>query len=621
MAEAAPGPTDGYSPIEDYGVIGNLETVALVCLSGSIDFFCFPDFDSPSIFARILDRENGGHFSITPTGGSTTSRQLYLPDTNILLTRFLSDEGILEITDFMPLSERQTHRQIIRIVRMIKGEMDIAVDCRPRFDYARVGSRAVQDRDSRSVLFEPGAGGLSPARLYSTVQLEVRNDRATAHLHLSESDCATFVFLCRAVDDSTESEERAVFSPDVARALQEDTAEFWRNWIGRSLYRGRWRSAVSRSALALKMLFSHEHGSIVAAPTFSLPETIGGSRNWDYRYCWIRDSAFTIYALLNLGFTDEAGHYIEWVSERYRKSDGDGALQLMYRENGGSDIKEQTLAHLEGYMGSKPVRIGNAAAEQLQLDIYGELIDSIYLAHKFSSPMSYAGWGDLTRTIEYVCRNWQEPDEGIWEFRGGRRHFLHSRLMCWVALDRALKISSLASLPAPADRWRETRDRIFADIHENFWDEDMQSFVQAKGTKAVDASLLLMPMMKFISPVDSRWTRTMECIERELVTDAFVKRYNNADRDLEGFEAGDEGSFIMCSFWYAECLARSGRIADARLTFEKTLGYANHLGLYSEELGPHGQHLGNFPQAFTHLALISTAFALERAIKNGGQPF
>jgi GH15 family glucan-1,4-alpha-glucosidase len=235
--------------------------------------------------------------------------------------------------------------------------------------------------------------------------------------------------------------------------------------------------------------------------------------------------------------------------------------------------------------------------------------------------MSYAGWGDLTRTIEYVCRNWHKPDEGIWEFRGGRRHFLHSRLMCWVALDRALKISGLASLPAPADRWRETRDRIFADIHENFWDEDLQSFVQAKGTKAVDASLLLMPMMKFISPVDTRWTHTMDCIEHELVTDAFVKRYNNADRELEGFDAGDEGSFIMCSFWYAECLARAGRIADARLTFEKTLGYANHLGLYSEELGPHGQHLGNFPQAFTHLALISTAFALERAISNGGQPF
>lgn len=621
MAEASPAPKNGYRPIEDYGVIGNLETVALVCLSGSIDFFCFPDFDSPSIFARLLDRKNGGHFSITPTGNSTTSRQLYLPDTNILLTRFLSDAGILEITDFMPLSERQSHRQIIRIVRMIKGEMDIAVECRPRFDYARVGSRAVQDRDSRSVLFEPGSEHLSPARLYSTVQLKASDDRATARLRLSESDCVTFSFLCRAVDESPGCEDQTVFSPDVARALQEDTAGFWRDWIGKSLYRGRWRGAVSRSALALKMLFSHEHGSIVAAPTFSLPETIGGSRNWDYRYCWIRDSAFTIYALLNLGFTEEAGHYIEWVSERYRKSDGDGALQLMYRENGGSDIKEQTLAHLEGYMGSKPVRIGNAAAEQLQLDIYGELIDSIYLAHKFSSPMSYAGWGDLTRTIEYVCRNWQEPDEGIWEFRGGRRHFLHSRLMCWVALDRALKISSLASLPAPADRWRETRDRIFADIHENFWDEDMQSFVQARGTKAVDASLLLMPMMKFISPVDSRWTRTMDCIEHELVTDAFVKRYNNADPDLEGFEAGDEGSFIMCSFWYAECLARSGRIADARLTFEKTLGYANHLGLYSEELGPHGQHLGNFPQAFTHLALISTAFALERAIKNGGQAF
>ncbi len=621
MAEAGAIAADPYRPIEDYAVIGNLETVALVCLSGSIDFFCFPHFDSPSVFARILDHEKGGHFSITPIDGDTTSRQLYLPDTNILLTRFLSDAGILEITDFMPLSERQSHRQIIRIVRMIKGELDIAVDCRPRFDYARVSSRALHDRDARSVLFEPAGDGLSAVRLYSTVALDLDEDRASARLHLSESDSVTFAFLCDAMDETPGCEDQTAFSPDLARALQEDTAQFWRTWIGKSRYRGRWRGAVNRSALALKMLFSREHGSIVAAPTFSLPETIGGARNWDYRYCWIRDSAFTIYALLNLGFTEEAGHYIEWISKRYRSSDGDGALQLMYRENGDSELREETLEHLEGYMGSKPVRIGNAAAQQLQLDIYGELIDSIFLAHKFSSPMSYAGWGDLTRTIEYVCRNWNKPDEGIWEFRGGRRHFLHSRLMCWVALDRALKISELASLPAPTHRWRETRDCIFDDIHQNFWDEQMGSFVQARDTKGIDASLLLMPLMKFISPVDSRWTRTMKCIERELVTDAFVKRYNNADRDLEGFEAGNEGSFIMCSFWYAECLARAGRIADSRLTFEKTLGYANHLGLYSEELGPHGQHLGNFPQAFTHLALISTAFALERAIKNGGQPF
>jgi len=599
--------TQEYPPIESYGIVGNLETVALIGHNGSVDFYCYPSFDSPSVFARLLDREKGGYFQIRPEENDWTERQMYLPDTNVLVTRFLSMRGILEIIDFMPLTWDSSQHRLVRIVKSIHGDIDVVMECFPAFDYARAITRSIQDRDRRSVRFESDGDRSRPARLHSDVDMEARAGGAVARFTLREDQQAVFAYYC----DDTENEP---FRFERAEESLHETAQFWREWIGRMAYRGFALNHVKRSALALKLLISRRHGSMVAAPTFGLPESIGGARNWDYRYCWIRDSAFTVHALLKLGFRDEASRYIEWISRRYERSAADGSLDVMYRVDGGDDLEEVLLDHLEGYKGSRPVRVGNAANEQLQLDIYGELIDSIYLAHKYSSPMSYDGWQQLRRTVEYVCENWERPDEGIWEFRGGVRHFLHSRLMCWVALDRALNLANIASLPAPVDRWRGERDRIFRSIHEEFWNPDIGAFVQYRGAKNVDASVLLMPMVKFISPIDPRWLATMDAVRKQLVVDAFVHRYDGTAVDFEGLDGSDEGSFTMCSFWYCECLARSGQVDKARLLFEKMTGYANHVGLYAEELGFDARHLGNFPQAFTHLALISAAAAIDRAM-------
>jgi GH15 family glucan-1,4-alpha-glucosidase len=602
-----------YPPIESYGMVGNLDTVALIGHNGSVDFYCYPEFDSPTVFARLLDRRRGGYFQIRPQANDWTERQMYLPDTNVLVTRFLSMNGILEIVDFMPLTWKSSRNQLVRIVKSVHGDIDVVMECFPAFDYGRATMSAVPEDDRRSVRFESDRPDLSPARLYSDVELDVRDGGAMRRFVLHENQQAVFAYLC----DATES---GAFQLEMVDEVLQETAQFWREWIAGTEYHGFAEDHVRRSALALKLLISRRHGSMVAAPTFGLPEAIGGARNWDYRYCWIRDSAFTVHALLKLGFRDEASRYIEWIAKRYESSAADGSLNVMYRVSGGDTLEEVELDHLEGYKGSRPVRIGNAANRQLQLDIYGELIDSIYLAHKYSSPMSYAGWEQLRRTVEYVCENWERPDEGIWEFRGGVRHFLHSKLMCWVAIDRALKLSLLASLPAPVDRWRKERDRVFQSVHEEFWDPELEAFVQYRGAKNVDASVLLMPMVRFISPIDPRWLSTMEAVSRELVVDAFVHRYDKDAVDFEGLDGSEEGSFTTCSFWYCECLARCGQVDKARLLFEKMTGYANHVGLYAEELGFDARHLGNFPQAFTHLALISAAAAIDRAMREH-QPF
>jgi len=392
-----------------------------------------------------------------------------------------------------------------------------------------------------------------------------------------------------------------------------ETARFWKGWIARSKYKGRWREMVNRSALMLKLLISREHGSLIAAPTFSLPEEIGGVRNWDYRFTWLRDAAFTLYALIRLGFVEETEAFVEWLKGRLGDDAERGPLQVMYGIDGRQKLDELTLDHLHGYENSQPVRIGNAAYQQLQLDIYGETMDSIYLSNKYGDPMTHAGWQEVQRMLEWLGKNWQRPDEGIWEVRGGPREFLHSRLMCWVAFDRALRLAQKRSLSAPFDTWLRTRDAIREDIFTNFWDEDLQSFVQSKGTKNLDASVLLMPLMRFISPVDPMWRSTMKAIESRLVEDTLVHRYEPESTHVDGLPGG-EGSFTACSFWYIECLARAGELEKAQLLFEKLLGYANHLGLYSEQIGPSGQHLGNFPQAFTHLALISAATYLDRVL-------
>ena len=364
----------------------------------------------------------------------------------------------------------------------------------------------------------------------------------------------------------------------------------------------------------MKLLTYKPSGALIAAATTSLPEQLGGGRNWDYRYTWIRDAAFSLYALLRLGFTEEAAAFGGWLTDRFREEHKgeSGPLQIMYAIDGNPDLEEEILDHWEGYRGSAPVRVGNGAAGQLQLDIYGELVDSIYLFNKHGRPISHDAWMHLSAVVDWVCENWDQADEGIWETRGGRQHFTYSRLMCWVAVERAVRVARQRGLPADLVAWMKTRDDIYHQIMDKGWNEERGAFVQHYGSDVLDASNLLMPLVKFVSPTDPRWLSTLDLMTEELVSDTLVYRYN-VRASPDGLE-GDEGTFSICSFWYVEALARAGRLDQARIAFEKMLTYANHLGLFSEEIGPHGDQLGNFPQAFTHLALISAATNLDRQL-------
>jgi GH15 family glucan-1,4-alpha-glucosidase len=596
-----------YQPIENYGVIGDLNTVALVGLNGSIDFLCFPNFDSPSLFAAMLDEEKGGSFQIHPVFSEMKTKQLYLPDTNVLLTRFLSAEGVGEITDFMPVEELYSGKELIRRVTTVRGEVCYEMKCMPRFNYARSTHTVKVVSDTEVILTSDETQ--SVLRLKSSVPLKVLNGDITATFTLGAAETADF--LLEHVDlESTKERDLKSF---VTESLFE-TVNYWKNWIAQSTYKGRWLEIVNRSALVLKLLTSFNFGSIIAAATFSLPEVIGGKRNFDYRFTWIRDASFSIYALIRLGYIKEAGAFMKWVEKLCVNIKDQSRLGIMYGIDGHLELEEKILEHMEGYKKSAPVRIGNDAYGQLQLDIYGELLDSVYLYNKYGEPISYDFWKDLEKQIDWLADNWNQPDEGIWEVRGGRKHFLYSRLLCWVAFDRAIKIAEGRSFPLN-QRWRTERDNIFNTIYAEFWDNDRKAFMQFPGAKTVDASTLLMPLIRFISPKDPRWLSTLERIEEELVSDSLVYRYRPDVAAPDGF-SGEEGTFSMCSFWYVECLSRSGQLEKARFYFEKMLGYANHLGLYSEQLGPQGEHLGNFPQAFTHLGLISAAYNLDRQLNN-----
>ncbi|MBS1251439.1 MAG: Trehalase [Anaerolineales bacterium] len=596
-----------YKPIENYGIIGDLHTVALVGMDGSIDFMCFPHFDSPSVFAAILDHEKGGRFRLAPVLEGARHSQLYLPDTNILLSRFLSDAGVAEVSDFMVVEQEREHpHTLVRRAKTVRGEVRFRVICEPRFDYARAEHR-VEQREGEVLFISEGDDGTT-LRLRTPVPLRIRDGAALAEFTLGAGETAAFV-----LEEVKPGESSPSANPDYVSGAFKDTMNFWRRWVAQSTYRGRWREMVNRSALVLKLLTSQPHGSLVAAPTFGLPEQIGGERNWDYRYTWIRDASFTLYGLMRLGFTDEAADFMAWLADRCGELESNGPLQIMYGLDGRHTLTEETLPHLEGYMGSSPVRIGNGAYNQLQLDIYGELMDSVYLYNKYGKPISHDLWMNLVPVVDWVCDHWQRPDEGIWEVRGGKQEFLYSRLMCWVAVDRALRLAQKRSFPGPLERWRGVRDEIYRDIFKHFWDPEGEAFVQHKGSKTLDASNLLMPMVKFVGPTDPRWLSTLRAIEEELVDDSLVYRYRTAEAAADGL-MGEEGTFSMCSFWYVECLARAGDLQKARFYFEKMLGYANHLGLYAEELGPSGHHLGNFPQAFTHLALISAAYDLNRRL-------
>ncbi len=607
-----------YQPIENYGVIGDLHTVALVGLNGSIDWHCPPRFDSPSVFAKILDDEKGGHFRISPTIDGVRHKQLYWPDTNVLITRFLSPDGVGEVIDFMPVgleAGAPGRHQIIRIVRVVRGAMTFRMQCSPAFDYAR--------GEHETEIIEGGA-------VFHTVDI----DLALSSSHPTRLDGSGVVSELTLTADSNETAvftfgrvsgaDLTHFAVDGKRAqeLLEHTVSYWRTWLSQCTYRGRWREMVHRSALVLKLLTYEPTGAIVASPTTSLPEGIGGERNWDYRYTWIRDAAFTLYGLLRVGFTEEAAQFMNWLDARCHEPNPDGSLQIMYGIDGAHELTEETLDHLDGYRSSRPVRIGNGAFGQLQLDIYGELLDSVYLYNKYGSPISYDLWQHLRRLVNWVCDHWKLTDEGIWEVRGGQRHFVYSKLMCWVALDRGLRLADKRSFPAERDRWMKVRDEIYEEIMQNGWSEDRQAFVQSYGSDALDASNLMMPLVFFLSPTDPRALSTLDATlrgpaEGGLVSNSLVYRYNTRETD-DGL-SGEEGTFNICTFWLVEALTRAGRtdrrrLEQARMMFEQMLGYANHLGLYAEETGNSGEALGNFPQAFTHLGIISAAFNLDRAL-------
>ncbi|MFH8659137.1 glycoside hydrolase family 15 protein [Streptomyces afghaniensis] len=595
-----------YLPIAEHGLIGDLRSVALVGTDGTIDWYCCPAFDAPSVFASILDAERGGCFELAAAVPART-KQFYFPDTNVLITRFFTEDGVGEVQDFMPLdsepAEAERHRLIRRVV-CVRGSIPFRTRVAPRFDY---GTRPHTVRlTGETAVFE--SAGLALA-LTATVPLETDGPDVRGDFKLAEGESAVFALDKVGGDVAprrcarTEAEEQ--FAATVA---------YWRRWLAASRYRGRWREMVHRSALTLKLLTYAPTGAIVAAPTTSLPERLGGERNWDYRYVWVRDAAFCVYALLRLGFTGEAEKFMDFVTRHISPGDGkpSGPLQIMYGIDGRTELPETTLGHLEGHEGSAPVRVGNAAADQLQLDIYGALIDSIYLYDKWAKPISSDQWDDVCALVDWVCENWDQPDEGIWETRGGRKNFLYSRLMCWVAIERAIRMATRRGLPADLLHWRQCRDTIYRRIMSRGWSEARGAFVQHEDGDVLDAAVLMMPLTKFIAPTDPKWLSTLDALTEELVSDSLVYRYD-PQSSPDGLR-GDEGTFSICSFWYVEAMVHAGRIDEARLAFEKMLTYANHLGLYAEEISHTGEQQGNFPQAFTHLALISAAFNLDRAL-------
>ena len=602
-----------YQPIEDHGIIGDLRTAALVAVDGSVDWLCLPSFDSPSVFASILDDQKGGVFKIAPVDGSRgRPHQFYYPDTNILVTSFLGPDGAGEVTDFMPVFNRRT--QLVRRVHVFRGSMPFRMECRPALNYGR---------DPHQTQIVPGGGRFRSPHL--SLELAgshpVRQDGSglVGEFVLNEGQSATFIL--RPVPDGA-GEVIAAVSDAESLEMVEVTARYWRRWLSRCAYRGRWREMVQRSALVLELLTYEPTGAVVAAPTCSLPERLGGARNWDYRYNWIRDAAFTLYGLLRIGFTDEAVRFMGWLEKRCSELDPDGSLQTVYGIDGRKTLTEETLSHFEGYKGSGPVRIGNAAYTQIQLDIYGALLDAVYLYNKYANPISAELWRDLRRLVNWVCDHWREPDNGIWEVRGGRQHFVYSKLMCWVTLDRALRLARRRSFPADRERWYKTRDEIYEEILDRGWNPRLRSFVQTYDSSALDAACLMMPLVFFMSPSDPMMLDTIAAIARPLgqgglMGGHMVFRYSHEHTD-DGL-SGDEGTFNMCTFWLIEALTRASgadpsRVQEARLIFENMLRLANPLGLYSEETGLGGEALGNFPQAFTHMGLISAAFNLDRAL-------
>jgi GH15 family glucan-1,4-alpha-glucosidase len=609
--------TPGSSPsIAEHGLIGDLHTAALVATDGTIDWFCCPRFDSPSVFGALLDPEKGGHCRIRPIGTEYVTKQLYLPDTAVLITRFLAEDGVGEVVDFMPPAGAATaaaHR-LIRMVRCVRGELTFDIEVAPRFDYGR--REHTLQVTAAGAVFSAGDAGLT---LHA---VRAPDDERIAQVRPSGEDLLLRLPLSagqtRGVIMEWGTGRPEEVRPEQIEREHATTVEFWRSWLARSTYRGRWREMVQRSAIALKLMTYAPSGALVAAPTAALPEQVGGERNWDYRYTWVRDASFSVRALLGLGFVDEAAGFALWLRDRVADRDahkGGQPLNIMYRVDGSSDLVEESLDHWAGYRGSRPVRIGNGAAEQLQLDIYGEAFDSIYAAAEAGLPIGHRGWTELAALLDWLADNWDQPEEGIWETRGGRKDFTYGRAMSWVAFDRAIRLAARLGRPAPIERWTSSRDAIYHQIMDKGWNADRRAFVQQYGSPVLDSSLLRMSRLGVIAPLDPLWTSTLDAMRDELVSDSLVYRYDPA-ASPDGLQ-GSEGTFSLCTFSWVDALARSDRLEEARLVFEKMLTYANHVGLFSEEIAPTGEQIGNFPQAFTHLSLIDAALTLDAALDRG----
>jgi pentatricopeptide repeat protein len=605
-----------YPDISDHGLIGDLQTAALVTTDGTVDFFCSPRFDSPSVFASLLDGDKGGYFRIAPAGTDYVTKQLYMPGTALLITRFMTPDGVGEVLDFMPVIEGEPtdRHRIVRRLRVARGSMQFVLDLQPRFDYGR--SKHTVEMSENGAVFRSDTG--MELTLHSSGQAGAGEDKANvkrsgdglrATFTLREGDSARGVVL-----ESGGGRPKRQPSAELDR-LADDTAAYWKRWIGRSSYTGRWREMVDRSAMTLKLMTYEPTGAPVAAPTLGLPEQAGGERNWDYRFTWIRDGSLTMHALAGLGYLDEAAKFGAWLRDRVTEgtaTNGSSPLKIMYRVDGSSDLTEETLDHFEGWRGSRPVRVGNGAADQLQLDIYGEAMDAILTSDNYGLPIAHSGWKALTGIMDWVADNWDQPDEGVWETRGGRKDFTYGRLQCWVALDRAIRLAERHGRPANVATWATERDRIYNQIMKRGWNDKVGAFTQHYATDVLDSSLLFMPLEGFVSPTDPMWLSTLNAMDGELVSDSLVYRYNPA-ASPDGLH-GDEGTFSLCTFLYVDALARAGRLDDAVLTFEKMQTYGNHLGLFSEEIDSTGGQLGNFPQAFTHLALINAAITLNNAL-------
>ena len=580
--------------IEDYGLIGDLHTGVLVGTNGSIDWACFPRFDSNACFAALLGTEHNGFWQIAPEGDVVSVERRYRDGSLVLETDFHTADGVVRITDAMPI--RQDHPRIVRVVEGLEGSVPMRMRMRPRFDYGKT-KPWLRMQDGMLI----ATAGPDALELTADVEFREHEFQAEASFTPSVGERLGFVLTHRSSWDA---------SPDPvdAAATMEATDAWWREWSGRSTYSGGWADEVQRSLITLKALIYAPSGGIVAAATTSLPEFVGGVRNWDYRYCWLRDASLTLDALMAAGYVEEATAWRDWVVRAVAGDPED--IQIMYGLGGERRLDEYELPHLKGYEGSAPVRIGNAASGQLQLDVYGEVIDAIYRAQQLGMPPTHHG-GELgRRLLAWLEGHWQEPDDGVWEVRGGRKQFVHSKVMVWVAVDRLEKMAETYGTADIVDRLRTLRDKIHEEVCREGYDSERNTFTQYYGSKQLDASLLLIPIVGFLPPDDPRSIGTVEAVQRELVKDGFVMRYIPDAKAADGLPPG-EGAFLACSFWLVNDLALIGRRKEAQALFERLLALRNDLGLFSEEYDQPGKQLiGNMPQAFTHLTLIASAIAL-----------